>query len=116
MQVEDRIAALEERTRALETFVGFRPLRAETAAPQRPTTSAPPPRVSAPPRAARSSQDLEDLVGGRLLAWVGGVAVALGIIFLLAIAVSRGWIGEAERTILAGLVSGGLLAAGLWAH
>ena len=33
-----------------------------------------------------------------VLAWVGGAAVALGVIFLLAIAVSRGWLGEVERT------------------
>jgi hypothetical protein len=111
MQVEDRIAALEERTRALEAYVGFEPPRE--------SVSAPPPRretVSPPPRLMRSARDLEDAIGGRLLAWVGGLAVALGVIFLLAIAVSRGWIGEAERTILAGLVSGGLLTAGIWAH
>ena len=55
MQVEDRIAALEERTRALEAFVGFRPSRTERAAagretvPARETISPPPaPRVSAP--------------------------------------------------------------------
>jgi uncharacterized membrane protein len=50
------------------------------------------------------------------LAWVGGAAVALGVVFLLAIAVSRGWIGEVERTLLAGLFSGVLLAAGVHAH
>ena len=33
------------------------------------------------------------------------LAVALGVIFLLAIAVSRGWLGEVERTLLAGIAS-----------
>jgi hypothetical protein len=58
--------------------------------------------------------DLEDLLGGRVLAWVGGLAVTLGVCFLLAIAVSRGWIGEVERTVLAGALSLALLAAGAW--
>jgi uncharacterized membrane protein len=110
MQVEDRIAALEERTRALEAHVGL--AAPPRPAPPRETISSPAPR----PRPRPVSRDLEDLVGGRLLAWVGGLAVALGVIFLLAIAVSRGWIGEVERTVLAGLLSGGLLAAGVRAR
>ncbi|HEX5617448.1 MAG TPA: DUF2339 domain-containing protein [Solirubrobacteraceae bacterium] len=125
MQVEDRLAALEARTRVLEDIVRHW-------SPDGPAPAAPPARVSTPheiaaapvrvssPRltvpAARSARDLEDAFGGRLLAWVGGLAVALGIIFLAGIAVSRGWIGEAERTILAGLLSGALTAAGVWAH
>jgi len=60
----------------------------------------------------RRSTKLEELLGGRVLAWVGAVAVLVGIFFLLVIAVSRGWIGEAERTVMAGLASLGLLMAG----
>ena len=56
----------------------------------------------------------EDLLGGRVLAWVGGLAVVVAIVFFLSIAVSRGWIGEVERTVLAGLVSLGLVAVGVW--
>jgi uncharacterized membrane protein len=58
----------------------------------------------------------EDVLGGRVLAWVGGLAVFLGIAFLLAIAVARGWIGEEARTVLAALASGGLLAGGVRLH
>jgi uncharacterized membrane protein len=57
--------------------------------------------------------DLEDLLGGRVLAWVGGFAVLAGLAFLLTIAISRGWLGEAERTLLAGVLSAGLLAVGV---
>ena len=32
---------------------------------------------------------LEDLLGGRVLAWVGGVAVVLGVVFFLVMAASR---------------------------
>jgi uncharacterized membrane protein len=156
MQIADRIAALEERTRALEAHVGLAPTppRRATVArepraaapppPPRPVAPRPtprpvalpaprpvappaPPRPVAPPappvappapprRKLRDFDDLEDALGGRVLAWVGGLAVALGVIFLLAIGVSRGWIGEVERTLLAGLVSGGLLVAGIRAH
>jgi uncharacterized membrane protein len=55
---------------------------------------------------------LEDFLGGRVLAWVGGVAVIAGLAFLLTVAISRGWIGEGGRTALAGAVSAALLIAG----
>ncbi len=61
-------------------------------------------------------EDLEDLVGGRLLAWVGGVAVLLGIVFLFALGISNGWIGEAARVAIAAAVCGGLLGLGVWLH
>ena len=53
---------------------------------------------------------------GRVLAWVGAFAVLVGIFLLLVIAVSRGWIGEAERTAMAGLASLALLIAGARLH
>src|SRR4051812_9919120 len=66
-------------------------------------------REAAPHTRARMGRPdgaaLEDLLGGRVLAWVGGLAVLVGIVFLLAIAVSRGWIGEEARTVMAGLGS-----------
>ena len=81
-----------------------------------------PPRASAraaTPPAARinfSREEIEDLVGGRVLAWVGGVAVLVGIVFLFALAVSSGWIGETARVALGAVASGGLLALGVWLH
>jgi hypothetical protein len=59
----------------------------------------------------------EDQIGGRVLAWVGGAAVVLGLCFMLAIAVSTGLLGEAERTVLAAAASLALLAGrrvGAW--
>src|SRR3954469_10079847 len=102
--VEDRIAALEARAATLEARV--RELEhARPAPPPRP-----PARPAAPPRPRR---DLEDVLGGRVLAWVGGLAVLAGLGFLLTIAISRGWIGEGARTALAGTLSLGLLATGI---
>ena len=65
-------------------------------------------------RPARRDIDFEELLGGRLLAWVGGLAVLLGIVFFVAMAVRRGWIGEEMRVVLAFLGSGALVGVGLY--
>jgi uncharacterized membrane protein len=77
---------------------------------------APPPSAPSAAAPARDGFDLEDLLGGRVLAWTGGVAVVAGIAFLLAIAVSRGWIGPSARTLLAGALSLALLGTGTWLY
>jgi uncharacterized membrane protein len=117
---EERMEALEERTRALEARVaeleGRRPV---TPLPRIPAPSVPARTVRewVAPRPKKRRQlrvdDWEDLLGGRVLAWVGGLAVLVGIVFLLAIAVSRGWIGEEARTVMAGLGSLALLGFGI---
>jgi uncharacterized membrane protein len=58
--------------------------------------------------------DLEQLIGGRVLAWVGAAAVVAGLALLLALGISQGWIGEGMRTLIAAAVSLGLLGAGAW--
>jgi uncharacterized membrane protein len=60
--------------------------------------------------------DLEQLLGGRLLAWIGGVAVVLGIVFFVTMAIHRGWIGEGMRVLLAFLGSTALLVTAVWLH
>ena len=135
--LERRTADLHRRLAALETQLAPAPAQAAWPAPSgAPVTIAPPPvtapapavvPASAPPAAApaapatpaaprRERLDLEELLGGRVLAWTGGVAVLAGIAFLLAIAVSRGWIGPVGRTAVAGVLSLGLLAAGAWLY
>lgn len=58
--------------------------------------------------------ELEDLVTGRVLAWVGGLALIIGAVFFLSLAFSRGWIGPTARVII-GLVTGiALVSAGAW--
>jgi len=61
----------------------------------------------------KPKRDLEDILGGSVLAWVGGVAILAGLAFLLTIAMSRGWLGEGARTLLAGALSSALLATGI---
>src|ERR687887_150617 len=99
--VEERLSRLEERLERLELW-GQVP--ADQPAP-------PKPRPEPLPR-----RDLEELLGGRLLALVGGVAVLVGLTFLVALAVERGWLDEKARTVLAFIGSALLLGLGAWLH
>jgi uncharacterized membrane protein len=66
--------------------------------------------------AAQRSISLEDLLGGRVLAWVGGLAVLAAVVFFCNLAISHGWLGEAARTAIAGTASLALGAFGVWLH
>ena len=100
--------------------------RSEAAAPERPAPAAewsPDLRPFRAPARSRASltdlagdRSLEDLLGGRVLAWMGGLAVLVGVAFLFAVGVSQGWIGEGARTLIAGAGAGVLLAVGIWLH
>ena len=135
--LETRVAQLERRVRELEGHrpaprapvrrprpaaptLRTEPLRMESV-PAPPVASrkapAPAPRREAPaPAPRREAPQLEDLLGGRVLAWVGALAVLVGLFLLLVIAISNGWIGETARTLMAGAASLGLLAAGARLH
>ncbi|MFN8559962.1 MAG: DUF2339 domain-containing protein [Dehalococcoidia bacterium] len=56
-------------------------------------------------RRAVAWDDLERAASGRGLAWAGGLAILLGALFFLSLAISRGWIGPEARVII-GLVTG----------
>ena len=121
-----RLQDLEHTTRELATRLGALEARVGAAA----AVAAPPPRpapgrtpagaaqgpADEPPGApsTRPGRSIEDLLGGRVLAWSGGLAVLVGVVLLLGIAVSRGWIGEGARTLFAGAISLALIAAGTW--
>jgi uncharacterized membrane protein len=106
--VEARLHDLEDRVMSLEARL--RPAPPYAPPPQRPVTV-----PSAPERAARS-WTAEELLGGRVLAWLGGIAVVLGVVFFLALAVDRGWIDEPTRVVLAFAGSTALLGVGLWLY
>lgn len=68
-------------------------------------------------RAERPLADrFEEFLGGRLLAWIGGIATMLGIVFLVGIALERGWIDEPLRILLGFLGSTSLLLVGAWLY
>jgi uncharacterized membrane protein len=75
--------------------------------------------LDAPPKRAEPRLDgtsLSDFLGGRALAWLGGIAMLLGVVLLLALAISHGWIGREARVGLAAAGSAALMAAGVWLH
>lgn len=121
---EWRFAALEARVRVLEEQLRMSEAVRPRLAPDRAEAPSRPPRLAPAgavvvaarmvlPRPSVARPDLEDLLGGRVLAWVGGLAVSLGIVFLLVLAVSRGWIGEEARALLAAGASLALLGTGI---
>lgn len=77
-----------------------------------------PPRAPAPPPPLNpmSRIEFERLFGGRVLAWIGGLATLLGLIFLMRSAVDSSWFTEEIRTLMAALGSLLLLGLGLWLH
>ena len=130
--VEETLSALVARLDDLESLVGYSASAAEppppaaaeapaapTAASEPPPTPAAEPAAPTPtprPKVIRPGETLEDLLGGRVLAWVGGLAIFVGVIFFLAIAIDRGWIGIEARVALAFLGSTALLVVGLVLH
>ncbi len=73
-------------------------------------------RVSRPSLPSVPKMDFEDLLGGRILGWLGGSAVVLAAVFFLVMAVSRGWIDEPTRVLLAFLGSTLLLGFGVYLY
>src|SRR3954447_19867537 len=135
MVIEERLESLERRVARLErrTDSPAVPLVVSVRPPARPRpaqeqvggvppakrSAGPAPRPAAPRPAATPpppAPALEDILGGRVLAWAGGLAVLVGIVLLFAIAVSRGWIGEGMRVVMAACASLALGAAGVWLH
>ncbi len=79
---------------------------------ERPPQQAPPPAPLNP----ISRIEFERVFGGRVLAWIGGLATLLGVIFLMRSAVDSSWFTEEVRTLMAAFGSLLLLGLGLWLH
>lgn len=75
------------------------------------TAAASPPRRS---WSIPSFADLEQLLTGRLLALVGGLALIIGVVFFLSLAFSRGWIGPEARVVLGAVAGIAMFGAGAW--
>jgi uncharacterized membrane protein len=72
--------------------------------------------ASRPAPAPRTVVDLETLFGGRVLAWIGGLAILFGAVLFLGMAISRGWLDEETRTIIAAALSLLGVVGGVWLH
>ena len=77
-------------------------------------------RVSVPtiqarnPAAGSARQDFEEKLGSRWAVWVGGVALALGGIFLVRYSIEQNLLSPATRIALGGLFALALIGAGEW--
>ena len=99
--VEQRLTFLEARVKTLEGLLGLdavpMPSSVVPTAPPRATRPWPETTAPAPAAAPKPSPDLEEILGGRVLGWVGGIAVAIAAIFFVVMAVRNGWISEDAR-------------------
>jgi uncharacterized membrane protein len=135
MNADPSLEARLERVEALLADVVERVgrLEGQPATPRRPVAPEPAPvaaRPQTPPapepaatkeptqkrQVLRPGETFEDLLGGRILAIVGGLAILIGVVFFLVIAVDRGWIGVEARVALAFAGSTLLLAAGVFLY
>jgi uncharacterized membrane protein len=139
------VFGLDARLRALEQGVApGRTIAAPAAPPRAAAPSAPPPRAAPEPAPAASPPptppqppaasvplarptaaapppspapiSFEERFGTRWVVWVGGVALALGGIFLVRYTIQQGLIGPGVRIALGALLALALVAAGEWAR
>ncbi len=73
--------------------------------------SQPPSPPAEPPPPAKS---FEERFGASWVVWIGGLALALGGIFLVQYSIEAGLIGPGVRVFLGGLLAAALVAAGEW--
>jgi uncharacterized membrane protein len=81
----------------------------------RPRSEPPTPRPEPPPPNPDSRIEFERWFG-RAIAWIGGFAVLLGVVFFIRSAVDDSWFTEEIRALMAALGSLSLLAFGVWLH
>ncbi|MEJ0075640.1 MAG: DUF2339 domain-containing protein [Alphaproteobacteria bacterium] len=74
--------------------------------------ASPPPSPPAEPPAPAKS--FEERFGASWVVWIGGLALALGGIFLVQYSIEAGLIGPGVRVFLGGLLAAALIAAGEW--
>ena len=79
-----------------------------------------PPRPEPPaapaPSTAPAPTTLEERFGTQWVVWIGGLALALGAIFLVRYSIEQGLLGPGVRIFLGALFAGLLIAAGEWAR
>jgi uncharacterized membrane protein len=87
------------------------------AAPEPVIQEAAPPSPPAPPVAAEPAEpgkSFEERFGASWVVWIGGIALALGGIFLVQYSIEAGLIGPGVRIMLGALLAAILIAAGEW--
>ena len=85
------------------------------APPAEPVTPAPPePEPAIAAAAGPPPATLEERFGTQWVVWIGGLALALGGIFLVRYSIEQGLLGPGVRVMLGALFAAALIAAGEW--
>lgn len=71
---------------------------------------------SPPPTLAKPAFTLEQFMGVKLFAWVGGLALFLGVVFFVKLSIERGWISPQARTAIGFITGIGLVGVGAWVN
>jgi uncharacterized membrane protein len=87
-----------------------------SAVPPMPQPATAPAAPAKPVRTSEPAIGFEERFGTRWVVWVGGLALALGGIFLVSYAIEQGLIGPGVRITLAALLAVALVGAGEWAR
>ncbi|MGH2939294.1 MAG: DUF2339 domain-containing protein [Solirubrobacterales bacterium] len=113
--MESELADVTARLRRLETG-----MEADVPGPMRQRIHEPQPELRRPrppaQRPERTAFDFEAVFGGQILAWIGGIAILFGAVLFLGMAISRGWLDEETRTIIAAAIALVALFGGIWLH
>ena len=104
--------AIESKTEAEAALAPAASTPAELPTPPPLPPSPPPSAPAAPPR----SIGFEERFGTRWVVWVGGIALALGGIFLVRYTIQQELIGPGVRIALGALLALALIAIGEWAR
>lgn len=75
-----------------------------------------PPPPPAPTRPAAPAMSFEERLGTQWAVWVGGLALALGGIFLVRYSIEQGLLGPSVRVTLGALLAAALIGTGEWAR
>jgi hypothetical protein len=75
-----------------------------------------PPRPTPPKPPELPKLNLEQFMGAKLFAWVGGLAMFLGILFFVKLSFERGWISPGMRVAIGFLIGVALLVGGVLTH
>jgi uncharacterized membrane protein len=121
-QLDSRVKALEEAKAAAgaaATPATAQNVATPVAPPPAPSPASPPP-ASVPPTPVQSPAPqkigFEERFGTRWVVWVGGVALALGGIFMVRYTIQQGLIGPGVRIFLGALLALALVAVGEWSR
>jgi uncharacterized membrane protein len=133
LNARDGVRQFERRIAALEARPARPPSVAPTAesVPAAPVQPAEPPPIIVEPAAAPETPEpvasvptapapahatLEERFGTQWVVWIGGLALALGGVFLVRYTVEMGLLGPGVRIFLAAIFSAFLITAGEWAR